>query len=184
MLCVRCGLNNSFDGSVCSKCGAALPKIPDLLSMPKPWKGNLERLEEISNSIYDGSINYEEFESCLRNIYETVEDSMIKLRNMKRVVTEDSDMQLLMDEGYEKALAGSEMMIEAVMEIWACTEHWDPQFSHEDAEHTADHHIETGLSLAREATDILNRSIEISDEIQTKLGVTKGFEALDEVVDY
>lgn len=179
MVCVRCGAEN-FDGeSSCQKCGASLPKIPSGLSLRAQSRGNLDKLEGICRGIKDGSVSREEFLGTLQAIQAKLESCAQNLRNVQLATLSDSELQALLDEEYTTALEGTEMMLEAVAEIGAYLEHFeDENYLEDEADHAPDYHFETGLALAGTATETLNRSIEIGNEVRTRLGKTTETESV------
>lgn len=179
MLCVRCGADNFSGEAVCNKCGAALPKIPGGLSLPMQKTGHLEKLERACSAFQDRVITSDEFIQILSAIHSKVEESVNNLRNMKPAFLSDPDLQTLLDEEYTKALKGSEMMLEAVAEICAYIEHTDEEsYYTRRADHAPESHLQIGLSMARAATELLNRSIELGEEVKMSLGVSDTIESI------
>ncbi len=170
ILCVRCGTSNFEGDGVCGKCGAALPRIPPALRMMEQKRGHLEQLESAGMEVQEGTLSLDDFRDLLRKIEGRVEKSVNTLRNMSRSSVSDYELQNLLNEEYSLALQGSEMMLAAVVEMSMYIGHYDADnYLCEDYEHSAELHIENGVSLARTATETINRSLEISREIRKVL---------------
>jgi hypothetical protein len=174
MLCVRCGTTNLDAETVCRKCGAALPRIPELLKLPGQKRGHLELLEKACADYTRGVITADDLVKVLTTVQEKVEASADTLRAMELVPVNDPELQPLLEEEYSAALEGSEMMLEAIAEIASYMEHFDAEnYLRESDEHAPQRHFESGLSMAGTATDILNRSIELGHEVNQLLSLRK-----------
>jgi hypothetical protein len=174
MLCVRCGTTNFDYDTVCIKCGAALPRIPQLLKLPGQKRGHLEMLQKACADYSQGSITADDLGQVLFSIQEKVEASADTLRAMELSPINDAELKPLLDEEYSTALEGTEMMLEAIAEIAAYMEHFDQEnYLRESDEHTPQRHFETGLSMASTATEILNRSIDLGHEVDAIIDLRK-----------
>ena len=170
MLCVRCGAKNYSGDGVCNKCGAALPRIPGGLSLPTLKRGHLDMLERACNDIKEQVISPDEFISILSSIHAKVEESLLSLKNIVPISLKDVEAENLLREEQKTASEGMEMMLAAIVEISAFCEHSEPDNPHfQEADHAPELHIESGLSMAKNATDLLNRSIELGDEVKSRL---------------
>ncbi|MHC9539171.1 MAG: hypothetical protein AB9903_06595 [Vulcanimicrobiota bacterium] len=170
ILCVRCGTANFEGDGACVKCCAALPRIPPALRMMEQKRGHLEQLENAGRELQEGTLSLDGFRDILLKIEERVAASVNNLKNMSRDKVSDGELQALLDEEYSLALEGSEMMLAAVGEMSLYIGHHDPDnYFCEDYEHSAESHLENGVSIARTATETINSSLEISREIRKVL---------------
>jgi hypothetical protein len=170
ILCVRCGTSNYEGDGACVKCGAALPRIPPALRMMEQKRGHLEQMESASGELLQGIMTVDSFRDLLIGIDEKVAKSVETLRGMTRSNVSDYELQALLDEEYSLALEGSEMMLAAVGEMSLYIGHLCPdEYACEEYEHTAESHLENGVSMARNATDTINRSLEMGREIRKVL---------------
>jgi hypothetical protein len=154
MLCIRCGADNFDDEAVCFKCGAALPRIPDVARVPTRRQGHLERLIALCEGYQQGIVTDEALLEVVENIEEKVAATVENLERVKIAELDDKETEGLLEEELSLSRTGAEMMLEALALISAGA-----------------NFFERGLALAEEATDLLNRSIEVAHEIKRKLGV-------------
>jgi len=154
MLCIRCGARNFDDDTVCDRCHATLPRIPDVARAPARREGHLETLRRLCLEFQEGTLGFEALMQALEVIEEKVAASAETLGAVIVADLDDREIQALLEEEHRMAVSGSDMMLEALAHIGAGEGH----FSH-------------GLSLAEKATDLLNHSIETGYEVNRRLGV-------------
>ncbi|MDQ7823917.1 MAG: hypothetical protein RDV48_14045 [Candidatus Eremiobacteraeota bacterium] len=143
-------------------CGAVLPRIPEGLTLPQQKRGHLATLEAACLDLKEAIISPDEFLQVLSGIGNKVEASLVTLREMERTPFSDPELEALIDEEYGSALRGAEMMLEALAEMVRYIE---------NTEEGSTLCLDEGLQLASQATDILNHSIDVGQEVNRVLGM-------------